>query len=369
MKTSTLDSTKLAYCSLSDIDVSHLNAEYMIIKEVTMDSSVILPPYQIAYIINATEFSVKNPDSFSIYTDDGIKSGRYFLSQIPLLQEYYLKEKKHYPLANLLLGIGKTEAALNEIYDGIEEAVNYTDFKMIKNYCQLLNDSQKVSITERKNIYKKIVNSVARKNLKDHEFHSFIQYIGVIRELLVNNIPNQSRLEIVINTDFQQSDKEHIYELYEFIESIIDKWCSEQHVSYVEIRHNSPFQLVVTCIDSIPDIITILTVIYGGLSVAIPKVLDIIQQLQAINLTKNEMSYNEKYRNLELEEKKLDIEQKRISLKKSTLENKKLEQEIKLSTPTIIGVNEIRHTISSDSITSLEKIPANILIADNKRNK
>lgn len=367
--TCTLDGTKFIKCNMSDIDLSHLNLEFVTIEDLSFDGSVTLPPYQIAYIINGMQYAINNLNTYDVQTDDGKVNGSYFVSQIPLLDQFYRSKRMHFPLANVLLGKGQTEDALKEIQIGIEESLDLKDFRMVKNYCCLLKETPSISISEKQKAYKKITSYADIIDLNREEYYLYIQYIGQVKELLINNVSNQSRLEIVINTDFEENDLNHVYELYKFFMYAFEQARSEQHIDFIEIRHNSPFQIALTYIDSIPEIIGILAFIYGVISKGIPKILDIVQQCQEIYSTNLENKHKRELNSLDKEEKQLDIQKKHAELQKIMLENKGLENELELSTPTILGINEIRHTISCNSVADTNKIPRSILMGTHKRSQ
>ena len=365
--TATFNGTKIIDSEIQDIDLSHLNLEFIMILGVTLKGSVILPPYQVAYIINGMEFAVKYPNKYVIGTDNGEITGDDFISLLHDLQEFYEIRGEHFPVANILLCQRDVQKAIDVIKDGIQSSMNIKDFRMVKNYCWMLKETSLISIDEKHIIYREINSHINTIHLTQSEYYSYTTYISEIRELLMNSIPSQPRLEIVISTDFSQKDIEKVYELFDFITEVMSKTKSNSHVDFIEIRHNSPYEIILSCVDNVPELMYAVATIYFIISKVIPKLLDVSKQSLEIAKQAQELHYDKLFKKHEIASWEIEAEGKKLENEKIRLENLKLSKELRLSEPTIIGINGIRHTISASSISDIENIPTTALMGDYKK--
>ena len=107
--------------------------------------------------------------------------------------------------------------------------------------------------------------------------------------------------------------------------------------------------------------------IYLIVSKVIPKLLDVSKQSLEIAQQAQELHYNRIFKQHEMDSWKLETESKKLENEKIRLENLKLTKELRLSEPTIIGINEIRHTISASSISDTRDVPTSALMGDYRR--
>lgn len=296
--------------------------------------SVILPPYQIAYIIGAPEYLLKSSDNVSIYTDNGNINLKEYTSLYSDLATYYYSVQEFFPLSNLLIAMENEDDALEFIKLGIKEACDYFDFRMIKHYCKLVCSTEKYTHIQLKGIYDMIMDLSYQNEWDMNTLHSYMNNIGVIRELLLNNFSgSKERIEVLIKTNIEKEDTASVNELYNYVNEVIKNFCSSSHVDSIELRHNSPYEFYITCIDSIPYIITFISALYGTLTIG-NKFLDLYKNFLE---TKKIYQENDFYK-YQKEEKELDIELRRLEL----LEKKtnRMKNNIKLYT-----VSEIEHNI------------------------
>lgn len=170
------------------------------------------------------------------------------------LAAYYFEHNEYFPLANILIAEKQYDKAFQYIRMGIEQAFDYSDFRMIKHYCRLACQSDVFVSHQLKDLYNLITKLSYDNKFDLNEFHSYMLHIGTIRELLLNNSYNNLQcVELVIKTNIDKDDLTSINELYNQINVILRKECSYQHIDSIELRHNSPYELYITCIDAIPQ--------------------------------------------------------------------------------------------------------------------
>lgn len=335
----TLENSTFFHCTIDYIDLAHLNLEFTQIVEMKLNQ-VILPPYQLAYVIGAPSYLLSTKDSISIYTDKGNLTVREYNNLWEDLILYYYSQNEFFPLANILIGLSKFHEALEFIHRGIREAFDYFDFRMVKHYCKLAISCSAFSHGQLKFLYDLITDLSYTKKLGTKELHSYLINIGEIRELLLNSLENKQRVEFVIKTDIEKDDLFSINELYNKINRIVNDCCSKDHIDSIELRHNSPYELLLTCIDTMPSILTLIPTIYGLLMVG-GKALDVYQKFgeaRKIHQENTIFKYDKKLKELEIMEKEQE-------LKKTTT-----------STSGIITVSEIEHNLICNTIQAANNI-------------
>lgn len=300
----TLENSTFCYCIINSIDLAHLNLEFTQIAGLTMDQ-VILPPYQLAYVIGAPSYLLSTDENILIYTDKDNLTVRKYNDLWDDLIKYYYSQNEFFPVANILIGKSKFNEALEIIQRGIREAFDYFDFRMVKHYCKLAISCNAFSHSDLKFLYELITNLSYTKSLGTKELHSYLINIGEIRELLLNSSEEKQRVEFIIKTDIEKDDLAGINELYNKVNCVINDCCSKEHIDSIELRHNSPYQLLITCIDTMPSILTLIPAIYGLLVVG-GKALDVYHKFaeaQKLYQERALLKCDERLKELEIKEK------------------------------------------------------------------
>ena len=346
----TTESSVLYNCEISNIDLAHLNIEYMQVKNTRLNG-VTLPPYQIAYIIGAPMALLNHSEKIDVYTDDGTISCEKYCKLYEDLCLYYLDQKEYFPLANLLIALNKYSEAYEYIKLGIEKSCDYFDFRMLKHFCRLACYSEAFNSQQLKYLYTLITQLSYTSSWDLNTLHSYMLHIGAIREILLNSSHDDKQcVEVLIKTDIDKDDLDLINKLYNEINVIIREKCSAEHIDFIELRHNSPYELLVTCIDSLPDILAFLSTLYGVLSVG-NKFVDIYKNVAE---TKRISQENSLYK-YQKEQAQLVIKLKNIELQQ------KLEEMNKPKSSSIYTVTEIEHNIRCSTIDAAKTIAPDLL--------
>lgn len=339
IRTNTLENSTMQNCLIKNVDLAHINLEYMKFDNMTLEN-VILPPYQIPYIIGAPNYLQTTQDQIKVYTDNGVIPISEYRNMYEDLAAYFYARKKYFPLANLLIASNKGQEAYECISLGIEEACDYFDFRMIKHYCRLACSNTEFTNLQLKNLFNQVVDLSYNNSWDINTLHFYMINIGEIKELLLNNSENKERVEFIVKTNIDKNDLVSVNELYNQINQIIRENCSTNHVDSIELRHNSPYELYITCIDNLPNILLFVSAMYSLFAVG-SKGLDFLKKIED-TIRVHQQNKLFKY---ELEEKKLDIE-----LKKKELE----QSESKLITTH--SVVELEHYLKCSSIDIAKNI-------------
>jgi len=346
----TTENSVLYNCHISKINLAHVNIEYIQIKNIFLNE-VILPPYQVAYIIGAPVALKKSTEKIKINTDHGSISKKAYCDLYEDLSVYYFAHKEYFPLANLLIATSEYEEAFKYIQIGIQQACDYFDFRMIKHYCRLACHSGVFTSHQLKDLYN-LITQLSYDNKWDiNTLHSYMLHIGAIRELLLNSSKKDMQcVELVVKTNIEKDDLSSINELYNDINTILNKECSTQHIDSIELRHNSPYELYITCIDAIPQILAFLSAIYGVLAIG-NKYVDLYKNAAETKRVCQEnklYKYQREQLQLDIQLKQLEIQQKQEELNKSK------------ASP-IFTVTGIEHNIKCSTLDTAKTIAPDLL--------
>ena len=344
IQTSTFENSTLRNCDIHSIDLAHTNIEYTRFDNVEL-YNVILPPYQVPYIIGAPGILLLTKNQVYIYSDNGNVTLDNYCKEYNNLAAYYFARKQYFPLANLLLALGNRLLAFDYIRQGIIEACDYFDFRMIKFYCKLACASGFTPV-QLKNLFNLVTDLSYRNTWDISTLHSYMLNIGEIKELLLNNSESDQRVDFVIKTNIDKDNIDEINALYNQINSILKSYGSEIHTDSIELRHNSPYELYITCIDALPNILLIISTMYSVFTVG-SKGIDFLKKLEDLIQTHKE----NKLLDYELAEKKVDIELKKLELAQSKQQS---------SIPTC-SVVELEHILRCNSIEAAKAISSDCL--------
>ena len=304
----TLENSAFIHCSITKINLGHLNLEYTRFTDMSMNQ-VVLPPYQIAYIIGAPIYLFTTCDKIYLYTDNGKIPAKRYRDLVSDLLIYYYSQNEFFPLANILISLNKHKEAYDYIQQGIREAFDYSDFRIIKHFCRMAISNTSFSHKQLKDIYELITDLSYKSVLDSNGLHSYFMNIGEIRELLLNNSENKERVEFVIKTTIDKDDFDGVNNLYNKINQLLNQYCSEEHIDSVELRHNSPYELFITCIDTLPSIIALIPAIYALLAIS-GKALDVYQKFgeaYKIHQENSMFKYDKRLKELEIIQREQEI--------------------------------------------------------------
>lgn len=344
----TMENSMFFHCNFRDMDLAHLNLEYIQIDEISMQE-ITLPPYQIAYIMGGPSYLFATKDTIYVYTDNGKVSITQYKNLVDDLLIYYHLQNEFFPMANIMIGLKQYDSALEYIQEGIREAFDYFDFRMVKHYCKLAISCGHFSHIQLKFLYDLITELSYKNELGAKELHSYFINIGEIRELLLNTLENKERVEFIIKTDIDKDDLNSINELYNQISKTLKECCSADHIDAVELRHNSPYELLVTCIDTMPAIMVLIPTIYS-LLLAGGKTLDFWKKFEEARYAHNQNSiykYEKKLKELEIIEKEQKIEAKK--------------KKLQMTSTGIATISGIEHNVICNDVYIANHIPPEYL--------
>jgi len=238
---------KFNNCIFKDTKLEKLNFEFTFFNNVTFDNTD-LPFASIPYIFGGIEYIKNTKDEFKIKTVhpkylNGQMSKEQYLDLLPDMQFFYKNTFNYFPYANILLGLDNLEEGKKAILDGLKFWILLYNFKLMYYLCDLAN-IYNFSIEDRKIIYNEI-EALSEHIYKQDEWEiqkRWDEYKLMIRTCLLNS-PNIPSFRIEFITSIGSNDYTSLLEL---IQGIDETLLPQDSYHSVELRHNSPFELIYT---------------------------------------------------------------------------------------------------------------------------
>lgn len=255
-------------CQFYDTQLEKLNFEFTHFNDISFNNTSI-PFASLPFVFGGINYLMNTNDPVFIKTvhplyPDGKMSGKEYISLLPDLISFYKYTQNYFPLANMLLGMDRLSDGINAIYDGLDFWFHIHNYKMMYYLCELSNE-YRFSISNRKAIFKIIekYNEVILRFDNIELEKRWNNYQIKMRECLLNP---QSIPHVTLNFATSISEKNYL-ELSEFMSTVESILIPKQCYFNLELRHNSPFDLLYTIFgdeqtlfDCVVGIITILGV-------------------------------------------------------------------------------------------------------------
>ncbi|MDE7079004.1 MAG: pentapeptide repeat-containing protein [Clostridia bacterium] len=255
----TLEHTKFINCELNNVDMTELNIEFTKF----VDSNFInvgFPFYQFYYIIGSKEILNKNEDIFFKAGEKKVSVADYIKLNKDLIV-YYAERKAYYPITNILLSENNVETASNSLYDGIALSLQLKDFRMIKHFCHLGKEYSLIDGDLSHSILSQIDDWIIKENenktSKNNVLEQMMVYSAEIRQLLMRDSVGKQTLQFSVETNISQKDTRKINKLQNRIQKILDKYGYGADLKFIEVRHNSPYELFIQVVSDAETILSL----------------------------------------------------------------------------------------------------------------
>lgn len=254
----TLEDTIFLHCKMKDVDMTSTNVEYAIFNNSYL-CNVGFPFYQFFYICGSSDI-ISEKQNIYLKADNKIMRAEEFSDFFDALLVYYSDKQTFYPSVNILITLKETKLAQDCLRDGIEMGLCKEDFRIVKYICELGKKYALIDASISKSILGKIdaylikINSEdMRQKLPSNIVQQMLLYSGEIRQVLfTTGSRDKQTLQFSVYTDISEKQVKKINKLQNRIQKILDLYGAE--VKYMEIRHNSPYEFLITVISN-PEII------------------------------------------------------------------------------------------------------------------
>jgi uncharacterized protein YjbI with pentapeptide repeats len=270
---------------LKNVKFRSQNFEFAKFGDIHMED-IKLPFPTIPYIFSGIEYLIKTNDNTMVTTrtnESHYMPKEEYLNLLPELEIYYTNTQNYFPLANILIAQNKVESAYDAILAGINITIKGRNFRMIKYFCLQLNSISNFDIKYKRNLYSFIMATINKEYLLPIEYDNLNLYIGEIRRILL--IDNDSPHVIFnIQTNIMDTEYQKISILLKKIDKLAYDIAGHEEQHYIELSHNSPYELFITFISSTDNMIKFINSFY----VSIMGILLFIEKIEQIHKLKLE---------------------------------------------------------------------------------
>lgn len=255
----TFENTVFRNCLLKNVDMHDINVDFMEFDNCELNN-VKFAFFRLPYIFGGLNALNKNvilidQNDKKVYIDEYIKV-------LPELANYYEDLNEYFAACNIYNYLGLKDKALKNLQRGILKALEKSDYRSIKYLCKLGILCNIIQDDYANSILDSVENVVygSRINLKESNFaiNEELMHYGEIRSMLINRTLNKNKVEVSIKTKIQSDQQEDINLLLNTIDDVLTSMNMGQDKNFIEIRHNSPFEIFVTYIcQSLPTILGI----------------------------------------------------------------------------------------------------------------
>lgn len=197
----TFEGTIFRKCEFKNSLMYSANLDYMVLEDTKLDN-VVLPFYQFAYIIGATNY-LRDLDNSNIKFKCGEKTvtiNEYADCLLDLIH-YYYEKRELFPMCNLLVGIGDLENAQKVAIAGIEKALNEKNYRLVKHFCVLGKFTNLLDYNLISEIKDKINCFLIDPQLGIEELNEALIQTAEITALINERATNRTSLQIEVETN------------------------------------------------------------------------------------------------------------------------------------------------------------------------
>lgn len=190
---STLENSSFQDCHFVDIDLANLNMDFVELSNPHM-RNVTLSLSQIPFMYGCLEYLLNTKDNVRI-SNKGNKTfspKEYFKIVIPEMKKYFTETQQFFPLANIYLCLNEEDSAIQTLKNGISNAIEDKDFRMLKYYCYLIAKSKRFLPEVLHMFYNNICKLSPQGKGSLIEQRNYAKHIGEIKAILFQktDLPN-----------------------------------------------------------------------------------------------------------------------------------------------------------------------------------
>ncbi len=245
----TFENTVFRNCLLKNVDMHNINVDFMEFNNCELNN-IKFDFFRLPFVfggleaLNRSVILIDQNDN-KVYLDE-------YIRVLPALAEYYESLNEYFAACNIYSYLGQKENALRNLQNGITISLEESNYRSIKYLCKLgilgniIHDEYARKILE--NLETVIFGSGMNENDSNFAINQELMHYGEIRSMLLNRNLNKNKVEVSIKTKIQSDQQEDINLLLNTIDDVLTSLNMGHDKNFVEIRHNSPFEILVTYI-------------------------------------------------------------------------------------------------------------------------
>ena len=263
----TFENTIFRNCELDNVDFSTVNIDFMEMDKCKLNN-VKFSFFSLPFIFGGMNV-LKDGNILLSDQNDRIITSDEYIKVLPDLADYFTSKNEYFASCNINLFINNYDKALDNLNKGILRSLEINDFRMIKYYCKLgvmggiIQDSyaKKILSTIENIIFNPSIDNSSKSNSALNE--ELLHY-GEIRSILLNRNLNKNKVEMVIKTKILSENQEDVNLLLNTIDDVLTSINLGKDKNFIQIRHNSPVEIIVTYIcQNLPTILGVASSIFS----------------------------------------------------------------------------------------------------------
>ena len=304
----TFENTVFRNCKLYNVDMHDINVDFMELDNCQLDN-VKFAFFRLPFVFGGLK-TLDEKVTLIDGNDNDVNINEY-ISVLPKLAEYYESHNEYFAACNIYNYLNEKEKALKNLHSGITVALEKSDYRSIKYLCKLGILENIIQDDYARIILEKLENVIfgSEKNINDSNFaiNEELMHYGEIRSMLLNRTLNKNKVEVSIKTKIHSDQQEDINLLLNTIDDVLTSMNLGQDKNFIEIRHNSPFEIFISYIcQNLPTILTVTS-----------RIISIVASFMTIK------KLCKKHKNASLEEKKKIILEEISKFNGTKLDNPK----------------------------------------------
>ena len=247
------------------VNAGHTNVEFVELLNTEL-KDVTFPFYQFAYIIGASDFLKEASEKISFAVADKEVTCEEYIHQTDNLILYYLDKQEYFPVCNLLIAKGEVDDAQSVFLNGINQALETLDFRMIRHFCRLAKRHDLLDEVTIHRARKEIENYLFNDAIPLERINDFIVNAGEIRKILLSGKSNSVTYNFNIRTNIHKSDKagvEYVNALSNELNNTLSQYDYGQIGFQVAVSNHSPFEIIVDIICAAGALATIAQLVWS----------------------------------------------------------------------------------------------------------
>lgn len=264
-QSNTLEGSCFNSCNLEKIDAGHTNVEFIELLNTNL-KSVVFPFYQFAYIIGASDFLNEPSDRISFVAGDKEVSLEDYIHQIDNLIYYYDDKQEYFPVCNLWIAKGKMREAQEVFLNGINQALDTLDFRMIRHLCRLAKRHDLLDEITVLRASKIIENYLYDDNIPPERINDYIVNTGEIRKTLLSGKSDSVTYSFNIRTNICKKNKKGVAYVNSLLTELNDALSQNnfgQLGFQVAVSNHSPFEIIIDVVCAAGSLATIAQLIWN----------------------------------------------------------------------------------------------------------
>lgn len=252
--------TKFSKVYFNDLDMVKINLDYAEFEQVDF-INVTLPYWGVLHVVKGL-WEILSANSVNFSTIDGTHSvsKNKYIEEVSLLRPHFYQKRDFLALANLYVFDGEYEKAYYAILLGISDACKHGRLEQLKYLCRMASLNKFFSRVQLRKLYQQIEISIASATLSPVQYKNYLQELDSAKRLLIDQPFERDTISITIQTSIQNHEYEKFLQTQKIIDGILLE-TAPTAVSHIEVRHNSPLEIVIQVSENVWYLLTFFALI------------------------------------------------------------------------------------------------------------